>query len=126
MKTLNLHCDYIRFKALKKALKSVDEIAPNQNLEGDSKECLVTLIAVEKGDSKESVKKLVEDIKKIASQVKTKNIVLYPYAHLSKNLGSPETAVKILNEAKKSLKHTRPYMPKAINPDMLSKKAGNS
>ena len=104
MKTLNLHCDYINFKALKKALKSVDEIAPNQKLEGESKECLVIMIAVEKGDSKKSVPELVESIKKIATDVKSENIVLYPYAHLSSNLGNPATAVKILNETAKKLK----------------------
>jgi threonyl-tRNA synthetase len=103
MKTLNLHCDYIKFKALKKALKSIDEIAPNQNLEGESKECLVVLTAIEKGDSKKSIPELVESIKKIATDVKAQNIVLYPYAHLSSNLGSPSTAVKILNETTKQL-----------------------
>jgi len=104
MKTLNLHCDYINFKALKKALKSVDEIAPNQKLEGESKECLVVMVAVEKGDSKKSVPELIASIKKIAEDVKTKNIVLYPYAHLSSNLGKPSTAVEILNETAKKLK----------------------
>ncbi|MBT3398096.1 threonine--tRNA ligase [archaeon] len=104
MKTLNLHCDYINFKALKKALKSVDEIAPNQTLEGDSKDCLVVMVAVEKGDSKATVQGLVESIQKIATDVKAKNIVLYPYAHLSSNLGKPETAVEVLNETAKKLK----------------------
>ena len=86
MKTLNLHCDYIKFKALKKALKTIDEIAPDQTLEDEIKECLVVLTAVEKGDSKESIPQLVESIKKIATDVKAENIVLYPYAHLSSNL----------------------------------------
>jgi threonyl-tRNA synthetase len=103
MKTLNLHCDYIKFKGLKKALKSIEEIAPNQELEGSAKECLVVMVAVEKGDTQKSVPELVKDIKKIAEDVKTKNIVLYPYAHLSKNLGSPEDAVRILNETAKLL-----------------------
>ncbi len=103
MKTLNLHCDYIKFKALKKALKSVDEIAPNQKLEGEAKECLVVMVAVEKSDSLKSVPELVGSIKKIVADVKAENIVLYPYAHLSSNLGKPETAVKILNETVKQL-----------------------
>jgi threonyl-tRNA synthetase len=103
MKTLNLHCDYIKFEALKKALKSIDEIAPNQSQKGEAKDCLVVLIAVEKRDSIESVPELVESIKKIATDVKTENIVLYPYAHLSSNLGSPETAIEILNETAKQL-----------------------
>ena len=89
MKTLNLHCDYINFKALKPALKSIEEIAPNQNMEGDVKECLVVLTAVEKTDSLEIVSEFVESIKKIATDVKVENIVLYPYAHLSSNLGKP-------------------------------------
>jgi threonyl-tRNA synthetase len=104
MKTLNLHCDYIKFKALKKALKNIDEIAPNQILEGKSEDCLVVLTAVEKTDSNQVVSKVVEDIKDVASQVKTKNIVLYPYAHLSSNLSSPSTAVEILDEIASNLK----------------------
>ncbi len=104
MKTLNLHCDYIKFKALKKALKKIEEIAPNQVLEGDVKDCLVVLTAIEKGDSvEESATQLVESIKNIISQVKAENVVLYPYAHLSSNLGSPDIAVKILNNAAKEL-----------------------
>jgi len=84
MKTLNLHCDYINFKALKKALKSVDEIAPNQKLEGESKECLVVMIAVEKGDSKESIPQLTESIKKIATEPKTILQSLQTFPSLSK------------------------------------------
>jgi len=103
MKTLNLHCDYVKFNALKKALKSVDEIAPNQTLEGESKDCLVVLTAIEKGDSKETIPQLVASIKKIAKDVKTQNIVLYPYAHLSSNLGSPATAVEILQATSQKL-----------------------
>ena len=121
MKTLNLHCDYIKFKALKKAIKSIEEIAPNQNLENESKECLVVLTAIEKGDTIESAPELVESIKKIVEQLigtrqqatnptngeankpEPFNIVLYPYAHLSSNLGSPSTAIKILNKTAKQL-----------------------
>ena len=104
MKTLNLHCDYIKFKALKKALKNIDDLAPNQILEGQEKDCLVILTAIEKTDSKKTITELTKSIKDIADQVKTKNIVLYPYAHLSSNLGNPSLAIKILNETAKKLK----------------------
>ena len=104
MKTLNLHCDYIRWKGLRKALKNIEDIIPNQVLEGGSKDCLVVLIAVEKGDSINSIKELIDSIKKIAAEVKTKNIVIYPYAHLSSNLGSPTTAIEILNKVTTNLK----------------------
>jgi threonyl-tRNA synthetase len=39
--------------------------------------------------------------------LKTKNVVLYPYAHLSKKLGDPETAIKILKETEKELQEEK-------------------
>ncbi len=101
MKTLNLHSDFIKFKALKKALKNIDEIAPNQMLEGEMKDCLVILTAIEKGDTLDSAKELVKSIEDHAKQVQAKNVVLYPYAHLSSNLASPSLALDILNETAK-------------------------
>lgn len=103
MKILLLHCDYIKFKALKKALKSVEELTDDEKKEHETKEALVVLTAVEKGDSRDSVKDYTKNIKDVAEQVKAKNIVLYPYAHLSKNLGAPDLAVEILKEAEKIL-----------------------
>jgi len=106
MKTLNLHVDYIEWQALKKALKSIPDLAPKELEKKRAEEALVVLTAVEKTDSKtkELIEKLVEDIKSISTQINTKNIVLYPYAHLSKNLSDPDTAIKTLDEAEKALK----------------------
>jgi threonyl-tRNA synthetase len=105
MKTLNLHVDYIKFKPLKKALKSIGELSEKDKKEKEVKEALVVLTAVEKGDNNVSgvVKELVKNVKDIASQVKAKNIVLYPYAHLSRELGNPEIAQEILEKAEKEL-----------------------
>jgi threonyl-tRNA synthetase len=102
MKILLLHCDYIKFKALKKALKSADELNEKEKT-GEAKECLVVLTAVEKGDSVNSVDSYVDSIKDVASQVKAKNIVLYPYAHLSSNLSSPDIAIEVMKDAEKVL-----------------------
>jgi len=102
MKILTLHVDYIKFKPLKKALKSIPDLKDKK--EKSVKDALVVLTAVEKGDSKNIVSKFVSEIKDIAKQVKTKNIVLYPYAHLSSNLGNPEAAKEVLEETEKALK----------------------
>jgi len=102
MKILSLHCDYIKFKPLKKALKRVEPLSEKEKKGDRVKEALVILTAVEKGDS--SWKDLVENIKEIAKQVNAKNIVLYPYAHLSSDLASPEIAVQVLEGAEKELK----------------------
>ena len=106
MKILALHTDYIKFKPLKKALKKIADLAEKDKAEQRVKNALVIMTAVEDVDDnvEEIVKKLVEEVKKIASQVKTENIVLYPYAHLSSNLSSPEIAQEVLEKAEKSLK----------------------
>ncbi|HOH04421.1 MAG TPA: threonine--tRNA ligase [Candidatus Pacearchaeota archaeon] len=115
MKTLNLHVDYIKFKPLKKALKSIKELPDKDKKEKEIKEALVVLTAVEKADKSIPivVKQLVENIKDIASQVKTKNIVLYPYAHLSKDLGSPEIAQEVLEKAEEELKKHKFHVARA-------------
>jgi threonyl-tRNA synthetase len=97
MRIITLHCDYIKFKALKKALKSAEELEDKE--EKIVKDPLVVLTAVEEGDSHEEVKKLAEAVNKTANEVKAKNIVIYPYAHLSSNLANPETAKEYLVEA---------------------------
>ncbi|MFH1823171.1 MAG: threonine--tRNA ligase [archaeon] len=102
MKILALHCDYINFKPLKKALKEPEEI---DKKEVKVKECLVVFTAVEKRDEGKDVLKLyLKAIKEISNQVKTKTIVLYPYAHLSSDLSSPSFAEQILKDAEKNLK----------------------
>ena len=106
MKVLFLHVDYITFKPLKKALKNIAELSEKEKKEQKIKDALAVLISVEKSDSdvKKIVSKLVENVKDVAGKVNAKNIVLYPYAHLSSNLASPEIAIKVLEEAEKELK----------------------
>lgn len=102
MKILTLHCDYIKFKALKKALKDTEELQTKEEVY--VKEPLVVLTAIEKGDNDKTVKELIEAVKKTSGEVKTKNIVLYPYAHLSSNLAAPATALEYLVEAEHALR----------------------
>jgi len=106
MKILTLHVDYINFKPLKKALKNVEELSDKEKKGGEAKDALVVMTAIEKIDDnvKEVTKKFVDAVKDVASQVKTKNIVLYPYAHLSSNLASPELASEVLTSIEKELK----------------------
>ncbi len=103
MKILSLHCDFISFHALKKALKNVEPLTEAEKTEQTVKDCLVIMTAVEQGDNDEVFKDYIKNIEDIASQVKAKNIVLYPYAHLSSNLSAPDVAIKMLKDAEKEL-----------------------
>src|SRR3989339_864324 len=105
MKILSLHTDYIKWQAQKKALKSIEDLSEEELKEHEVKEALVILTAIEKNDTNipEAIEKYTQEIKKIAEQIGAKNIVLYPYAHLSNNLGKPTNAIKILEESQKRL-----------------------
>ncbi len=102
MKILTLHCDYIKFQALKKALNDAEELENKEEVvvEGDP---LVVLTSVESGDSDKEIKELVESVVKRATELKAKEIVLYPYAHLSSNLAKPNIAVDVLVKAEEEL-----------------------
>ena len=106
MKILFLHVDYIKFKPLKKALKNIDSLSEKEKKGNEVKDALAVLTAVEKSDSNINniVEKFIENIKEISDKIKTKKIVLYPYAHLSSNLANPEIAIKVLEKREKELK----------------------
>src|SRR3989344_4625822 len=103
MRVLFLHCDSIKFKPVKKALKDAE---PAELKEQEVHECLVCFTAVEKSDESDEkaiVKKYIENIRDVAGQVKAKTLVLYPYAHLSSQLASPAIAQQVLKDARKAL-----------------------
>ena len=49
--------------------------------------------SVDEANPEEAIEKAVSEIEKVAAQVKTDRIMLYPYAHLSSDLSSPKVAV---------------------------------
>jgi len=104
MKILSLHCDYIKFKPLKKALKNPEELKTKEEIE--VKEPLGIFTAIEKSDEaslEKTIKELVKNSLDLADKTKAKSIVLYPYAHLSSNLSSPDFAQEVLQKAEKEL-----------------------
>ena len=114
MKILTIHADFISFEAKKKAIKTASDDLKSgpQRVE----ECLVVFTAVEKRDeagAAEIALRYVQEIKDIAQQVKTRNVVLYPYAHLSSQLSAPAVAEKVLEEAQSLLKKEKYVVTRA-------------
>ena len=105
MQLLLIHSDYIEFEA--KRPTPVAEKVEEAEKSGRLEEALCAFIAVEKVDE-EDVSAVVaegaEEIAKVAEQVKTKRIMLYPYAHLSSQLSSPSAAVEILKGLDEALR----------------------
>jgi len=104
MKILLLHSDFMEWEPKKKAIKSAkDEKKDTVKVD----EALVVFTSVEKGDEKnpkQVIEKTVKEILGVFKNVKAKNIVVYPYVHLSPEPSSPDTAVKILDGIAKTLK----------------------
>ncbi|MBI3334832.1 threonine--tRNA ligase [Candidatus Pacearchaeota archaeon] len=101
MRLITLHCDYIKFKPLKKALAKAEDLKDKEQKE--VKDCLVVLTAVEQGDNDSILKQYLAAVKKTAEEVKARKIVLYPYAHLSSMLAPPDTALEWMVSAQHTL-----------------------
>jgi threonyl-tRNA synthetase len=104
MKILLLHTDFVEWKPKKKAIRQAEE-AKKEAVK--VKEALLVLSAVERPDEQDPSgvsKRVAAEIANVAGQVKANNVVLYPYAHLSSDLSSPDTALTVLKGAEKLLK----------------------
>ncbi|MBO8174643.1 MAG: threonine--tRNA ligase [Thermococcus sp.] len=106
MRMLLIHSDYLEYEVKDKALKKPEEISEEQK-KGRLEEVLAVFVSVEKVDEQnpeEVIKKAIAEIKDVASQVKAQNIFVYPFAHLSSELASPDVALKILKAIEEKLK----------------------
>ncbi|MEM2329778.1 MAG: threonyl-tRNA synthetase editing domain-containing protein, partial [Candidatus Jordarchaeales archaeon] len=104
MRMLLIHADTFSYEVTEKT--PIAEEIGEEARKGSSKDCLVVFSAVERGDEKnveDVVSQAVDEVRRVAEQVGTKNIVVYPYAHLSSNLSDPETAIKVLRGVSESL-----------------------
>jgi len=104
LQLLLIHSDYIEFEA-KRPTPVAEEIEDSEK-SGRLEEALCAFIAVEKWDEDDIPAVIAEgadQISSVAEQVHTERIMLYPYAHLSSDLSSPDTAVKIMHGLEEAL-----------------------
>jgi threonyl-tRNA synthetase len=97
MQLLLIHSDYIEYE-VKKSTPVAEKIEDSFK-QGRLEEALTAFIAVEKVDEANvegAISKAVEEIKNVATQVKAESIMVYPYAHLSSDLSSPNAGVGVL------------------------------
>ncbi len=100
-----IHSDYLRYKTKSKT-KIAEEIE-DEKKGGEFENALVVFTAVEKedeGSRAEVVENAVSEVINVSSQVKPDNVIIYPYAHLSSSLGSPNIAKEILKDMELELK----------------------
>jgi threonyl-tRNA synthetase len=96
MKLLLIHSDFIEYEVKEKAIPNPEEVITKKDR---LDEALTVFIAVEKVDEKsptQTAEEAAREIIKTAEQLKVKNIMLYPYAHLSSDLASAKSGKDIL------------------------------
>ena len=97
MRILLIHSDYLKYKT--KSKTRIAEKIDNDKKEGVYENALVVFTAVEKEDETDMdlvVENAVNEIKDVYGKVGAKVVVIYPYAHLSSSLSSPDAAKKVL------------------------------
>ena len=104
MQLLFIHSDYIEYEAKQKTrvAEPIDESKKHERIE----EVLVVFVAVEREDetnARYAVEKALEETISVFNKVGAERIVLYPYAHLSSKLASPERSMEILKAMERDL-----------------------
>jgi threonyl-tRNA synthetase len=105
MRLLLLHCDDFEYEVRDKAIKNPESIDGNRS--GKFKNVLVAFCTVEKEDEAnpdEVRDRASESVAEVAQSVKADEILVYPYAHLSSSLASPQPATALLEGMLSNLK----------------------
>ena len=106
MRLLFIHSDHLEFEAREKA--GPDSLAETEGvpMEGRMEECVTAFISVESDDEEDIdgvVENALEELRDVTDQLNTRNVVLYPYAHLSEDLASPDAAKRVMQDLESEL-----------------------
>ncbi|MEM2782839.1 MAG: threonyl-tRNA synthetase editing domain-containing protein, partial [Candidatus Hadarchaeales archaeon] len=104
MRLLLIHADFLEFKALQPT-PMAEEVEEGKG-EGRVEEVLVAFTAVEEEDGRNPevvISKASEEILDLCKKLGVGRVAVYPYAHLSPSLSSPDIALRILKGLREEL-----------------------
>ncbi len=106
MRFLSFHVNSFGYKITKKGRSKILEEITEENKEKQVENAIVLFVATEKEDESNSdiFENVIKEILKIVNQLKVKNIVLIPFAHLFGQLSSLEFAFESLKNIETLLK----------------------
>lgn len=102
MRIVSIHVDFMKYRAVRKT-KIAEEL---KEREGCMTEGVVLMTCVEKTDEKNPelvIKNATENILKRLDQIGCRRVMIYPYAHLSSGLASPQASLSMLVDLERSL-----------------------
>ena len=96
MRSLILHADKFATEVIEESTwpKGIDPEKRKSDSE-EMKKCLVIFFCVEEGDSEKQVNAIYDEILKTADEIKTKNLMISPFVHLSNKIAKPEVAKQL-------------------------------
>ncbi len=105
MRLLLIHADRFEYETRDKAVKQ-PETLDDSHKKGALEDGLVVFSTVEKNDEQDPgqiTNNAASSIEEVLGWLKTKKVMVYPYAHLSTNLASREPAIAILKGLEEKL-----------------------
>ena len=105
MRLLLVHADRFEYEAREKAVKEPEPLNESHK-KGALENGLVVFSTVEKNDEQEPEQiatNAASSIEEVLGWLKTKKVMVYPYAHLSTSLASREPAISILKALEEKL-----------------------
>src|SRR5712691_692630 len=102
MRLLQLHSDFVEYQPIAKEIREAEENVSRSKVRFE--DLVVTLISIENGDDENLVVIAVNEIERYLATVKSKSLLIYPYAHLTSDLALPERALELIMSIEKFAK----------------------
>ena len=105
LRLLLIHADKFEYETKEKAVKEPEPLS-DKGKKGELQDGLVVFSTVEKDDEaspENTVANAADSIEEVLGWLKTKRVMIYPYAHLSTNLAARDPAIKILKDLEQKL-----------------------
>ena len=103
MRVLQLHCSDFGYQVRKETPVAEQPPDPKEERLEDVLACLICFEKKDESKVEELIERFVENVKVDVSRIGCKHVLLYPYAHLSKSLGSARLAKRFLTRLKENL-----------------------
>src|SRR5271157_5353836 len=93
MRILQMHADWIEYEPVRKEISGAEEVEQKKyRLD----EIVVLFVSVEEGDNEKVGEEAIDEVKEFLKNVKVNKVLIYPFAHLSRELAKPAEALKII------------------------------
>ena len=95
MRILQHHVEFIEYQPIEKEI-GLAEVTDKKLVRFEN--IVVLFTCVERDDNKEVARRSIEDLKSYLEKIKVNRVLIYPFAHLSRDLARPHDALDIIKE----------------------------